>query len=287
MSELAAGSARAAWDDAPAIVIAPPSERLRLDWREYVRYRQLFKALVWRDIRVQFDETSLGLLWTCVRPLMYVAVFVAFRNLSKANTHVQIPYPLYIYSGLILWYYVLEALTKATAALRRDASLLTKVYYPRLITPAVPVVATLVSVLVPLVPLAFMMAWYGVATSWRLLALPLVILQCMALVLGVGATFAALTLSSRDWENVLRNALYLGMFVSPVVYGPEMIPRAVQPVYYANPMAGTLLAFRSCLFAPEPFPVGQWAYAAAVSVLVLVLGIRIFRAAESQFADRL
>src|SRR5688572_13997518 len=98
----------------------------------------MLKALVWRNIRVQFDEMYLGFVWVLMRPLLYVFVLVAFRNLSSANTYVSIPYPLYVYSGLILWFYFLESTTETAGAVKADAHLMTKVYYPRLITPMVP-----------------------------------------------------------------------------------------------------------------------------------------------------
>lgn len=269
------------------IVIRPPSELLRFDFREYYRYRHLFQALVWRDIRVHFDEMYLGFLWACMRPLLYVVVFVAFRKLSGANTHVSIPYSLYIYSGLILWYYLLESVMQATGALRRDAGLLTKVYYPRLITPSVPIVANLVGFGIAVIPMVFMMAWNGIGPGWRLLLLPFVVLQCMALAMGIGTIFGSLTLTSRDWDRFLSNSLYLGLFVSPVIYAPDMIPSQARLAYFLNPMAGTLLAFRSALFAAYPFPLWQWAYSVAFSLAALALGTRMFRAAESQFADKL
>src|ERR1043166_7337250 len=139
------------------IVIRPARELLRIDLREYYRYRHLLASLIWRDIRLQFDQMYLGFVWASIRPLLYVFVFVAFRNLSEANTHVSIPYPLYVYSGLILWYYFVEASMDTAACLKRDAYLLTKVYYPRLITPVVSVVSNLVGFGMACAPLAIMM----------------------------------------------------------------------------------------------------------------------------------
>lgn len=269
------------------IVIRPAADLLRLDFREYYRYRHMLAALVWRNIRVQFDEMSLGFVWAWIRPLLYVAVFVIFRNLSNANPYVSIPYSLYVFSGLILWYYFLEATMEAAGAVKSDAHLLTKVYYPRLITPVVPVVANLFRLGLSMVPMVVMMLWFGVYPAWRVVLLPLVLLQCMGLIMGIGATVASITLTNRDWERFLSSALYLGLFVSPVIYAPEMIPERARLFYFVNPLAGTLLAFRSTLFAPEPFPVWQWIYSVVFSLAVLIVGVRMYRAAESQFADKL
>lgn len=269
------------------IVVRPPSKLLRLDFREYYRYRHMLAALVWRNIRIQFDEMSLGFVWAWMRPLLYVAVFAAFRKLSNANPYVSIPYPLYVFSGLILWYYFLESTMEAASAVKSDAHLLTKVYYPRLITPMVPIVANLFGLGLSLIPMGIMMIWYGVMPTWRIVLLPLVLLQGMGMIMGIGSMFASMTLTSRDWERFLSSALYLGLFVSPVIYAPEMIPDAARLMYFLNPLAGTLLAFRSTLFAPDAFPLWQWTYSLVVSIALLILGVRMYRAAESQFADRL
>jgi len=269
------------------IIIRPPSELLRFDLGEYFRYRHMFRALVWRNIRVQFDEVYLSFVWVWVRPLLYVLVFVAFRKLSNANVYVSIPYALYLYSGLILYYYFVESTMETAGALKSDAHLLTKVYFPRLITPMVPTVANLVNLGLSLIPMVVMMLWYGVWPSWRIVLLPLVVLQCMILIVGIGTIVAAITLTNRDWERLLGSVLYIGLFISPVIYAPEMIPEQARVLYLLNPAVGTLLAFRSTAFAAEAFPVWSWLYSVVFSLGVFILGVRIYRAAESQFADKL
>jgi lipopolysaccharide transport system permease protein len=269
------------------IVIRPASELLRFDLREYYRYRHLLASLIWREIRLQFDQMYLGFVWASIRPLLYVAVFVAFRNLSEANTHVAIPYPLYVYSGLILWYYFVEASTETADCVKRDAYLLTKVYYPRLITPMVSVIAKLVGLGMALAPLLFMMAWYEAIPSWNVVFLPFVVVQTMALVMGIGAFLASVSLNNRDWERVLNAVFYIGLFISPVLYAPDMIPAHAQVIYFINPMAGTLGAFRSCFFSAYPFPWEQWGYSLVVSLLILFLGVRRYRRTETLFADQL
>ncbi|MGH7388993.1 MAG: ABC transporter permease [Candidatus Rokuibacteriota bacterium] len=271
----------------PEVVIRPPAELLRLDFRELYRYRHMLAALVRRNTRSQFDEMSFGIVWACLRPLLYVLVFAALRKLSNADLHVAIPYALYVYSGLILWYYLIESITETANAVRADAHLMTKVYYPRLITPMVPAIANLSGLALSGVPLIAMMAWFGVVPGWRVALLPFVLLQCMILVFGVGTMFAAAAVRTRDWERFLTFVLYVGLFLSPVIYAPAMIPGWAHPVYFANPAAGTLLAFRSALFAVEPFPLGQWVYSCVVSLVVLFIGVRMYRVAEMHFADEL
>jgi lipopolysaccharide transport system permease protein len=268
-------------------IIRPPSELGHLDAREVYRYRHLLVALVRRNVRLQFQAASLGFLWVCLRPLVYVAIFGSFRRLSNADVQVEIAYPLYVYSGLILWYYVVETTMQAAGAVRADAHLVTKVYYPRLVSPLVPILANVVGLAVAMVPLVLMMAWYGVGPGWRLLVLPVVLAVCMCLILGVGAACAALTLRNRDWERLLSFMLYVGLFVSPVIYAVEMIPEPFRLLYVMNPMAGILQAFRSALFARVEFPLWASVYAGGIAVGILGLGVTMFRRAESRFADEL
>jgi lipopolysaccharide transport system permease protein len=268
-------------------VIRPPAELVHLDVREYYRYRHMILALVKRNVRLQFQDLTLGFLWVCARPLLYVLVFVSFRRLSGANVYVDIPYPLYVYSGLILWYYFVETTTEAAGALRADAHMMTKVYYPRLISPLVPVLANTFAFGLSAMPLLVMMAWYGVGPGWRLLMLPFVLVQSMALIVGIGAGVASMTLRNRDGERLLGFLLYAGLFVSPVIYAVEMIPESFRVLYALNPAIGMLVAFRSTLFEPVPFPVWQWGYASVFTAVVLSAGVAMFRRAESRFADEL
>lgn len=243
--------------------------------------------MVWRNIRVQFDEMYLGFLWAVTRPLAMVTVFVLLRRFSQANMYVNIPYSVYVYSGLILWFYFLEATDAASDSVTKDAGLIKKIYYPRLITPIVPVLSGFYSFAIAVVPLVIMMIFYGVAPGIRIVLLPVVILQCMVMCLGVGTMFASLTFSNKDWDRFLGLLLYLGLFVSPVIFSPDMIPHRARMLYFMNPMAGTLLAFRSCMFDNFPFPLYQWIYSLIFSVVALVIGSIMFRRAEVIFADKL
>ena len=269
------------------LVIRPASEGVPFNLREYYQYRHMLKALVWRNFRTQFDQMYLGVAWACVRPLLYVLVFTVIRNLSNLNSRVEIPYLLYVYSGLILWYYFIESVQDTASSVKSDSHLLKKVYFPRLITPVVPIIANLVGLGVSLIPLVIMMFWYGIGPSWRLILLPIIVLQCMVMILGIGTMFAALTLVNRDWDRFLNSILYIGLFVSPIIYSPAMIPDRAQLIYTANPMVGTLLAFRSIVFEPQAFPLWEWAYSCVFSVVVLFFGVKMFRATETQFADKL
>jgi len=268
-------------------VIQPASSAMRFSFGELWRYRHLFVALVWRNVRMEFDATRFGAVWACVRPLLYAIVFGLFRNFSGADTRVDIPNLLYIYSGLLLWIYFTESATISAGAVRSDVSLLTKVYYPRILSPLVPIVANLFSFGVGLIPLAAMMVWYGIHPGWPLLLLPLLLLQCVALALGLGTLVSTLTIEHRDWERFFAYALTIGLWLSPVIYAPEMIPLQIRDIYHANPMVGLLMGFRATLFDGFPIPVWEWAYSAVCTVVLLVIGVWMFRRTELSLAERL
>jgi len=268
-------------------VIGPAAAPLREQLQEMWRHRHLFQALVWRNIRVEFDATRLGSIWAIARPLLFAAVFTFFRNLSGANTYVDIPYVPYIFSGLLLWTYFTDVATNTASAIRSDLGLLTKVYYPRLLTPLVPAVSNLTTLLIGMVPLAGMMLWMGLHPGWMLLLMPVVLLPVVVLALGIGLVVSSLSIEDRDWERVLAYSLTIGLWISPVIYSPEMIPQHVRLFYQLNPVAGPLLAFRAVLFDGVPFPFWQWAYSAVSSCLVLALGLRVFRQTEVRLVDRL
>jgi lipopolysaccharide transport system permease protein len=269
------------------IVIRPAVATFGVDLRELWQYRHLFVALVWRNVRIEFDATRLGSLWAIARPVFFTLVFVFFRNFSGANTQVDLPYSLYVFSGLVLWSYFVDAGTASAGAVRLDAALLTKVYYPRLLTPLVPVVASLVSVGVGVAVLIGLMAWYGVHPGWPIVLLPIVLILCIALALGVGTIVSSLSIENRDWERALGFVLSVGLWLSPVIYAPSMIPESIRPLYHLNPMVGVLLGFRAALFDGFPVPTWELLYSAACSVALLAVGIWAFRRSEVQLADRL
>jgi lipopolysaccharide transport system permease protein len=268
-------------------VIRPPKGLVDVDLREVWRFRSLLWRMAVRQVRVEFDQMYLGFLWAVARPVIITVVFALFRNLSGANTGVVIPYPLYVFSGLVLWFYFTESVQATSASVARDASLIQKVYFPRLLSPLSSILAGTVPLAVGVVPLSVLMLYYGAAPGWRIVLLPLVLLQCAVLIFGIGSLFAALTLRSRDWERFLMFGLYVGLFVSPVIYAPDLIPASARTAYFVNPMAGSLLGFRSAVFAEFPFPWGQWLYSVAFSLVALVVGGLVFHRAERDLVDRL
>ena len=269
------------------IVIRPPSGFGKLDPAEYYRYRHMLMSLVRRDVKSQFEEMHLGIVWAILRPLSVALVFTLFKKFSGANTYVHVPYLMFIYSGLIFWYYFTDTTMQTAGSVKKDAAIISKIYFPRLITPMVPILSNLTGLGIAAVPLLMMMAWHQSLPGWTILMLPAVILQCMALVFGIGTLFAALTINNRDLEQFLSFMMYIGLFVSCVFFVPEMVPEWARPVLLMNPMTGTLLALRACLFEDFAFPVLLWVYSLVVSIAAVLVGGLAFRRAEATFVDKL
>jgi lipopolysaccharide transport system permease protein len=268
-------------------VIAPPRSFARFSLREIFDYRDLLQGLALRRFKAQFEGQYLGFFWAVARPLIMMAVFAAFRRLSSAQVGVEIPYFLYVYSGLILWFSFTEAVLDASQAVRSDIGIIKKVYFPTIISPLSAIVANFLVFSVSFAPLAVMMIAYGTAPGLTIMMLPFVLLQLGVLTLGLGCLFAALALSSRDWERFLTFALYVGLFVSPVIFAPSILPESVRAYFYLNPMAGTLQAFRASLFGGLGFPWAAWAYSCAFTLLTAAVGLLAFQHVERNFSERL
>lgn len=270
------------------IVIRPPSGLPFLNLKELYEYRHMLSSLIWKAVRIQFNEMYLNLFWACSRPLSMLAVFHFIKRYSGANMFVVIPYSLYVYSGLIFWFYFIEATNGTAKSVEKDIGLMQRVYFPRLLSPLVPIVSNLYTFGVSAVPLAIMMVWMGVYPGWKIIFFPLVLFQAMVLILGIGTMFASFAIFSRDAERFLKLILYLGLFVSPIIYSPERIDALGQILYFLNPMAAVLLSFRGCLFNDFQFPLWWQLLSSLISsFVILIAGIKMFRRAELYFVDKL
>lgn len=258
------------------------------DIAEVFRYRGLLWSMTVRRFRDDLADLKLGVIWFVARPLLMLAVFTMWRNLSGANMGVDMSYPTYLYSGLILWFYFTEAVQNTAGAVQRDAGLIRKVYFPRLISPLTAVLAPLTALAVASIPLVVIMVFTATVPDWKILLLPVVLFQAALLAFGLGCLFAALSVNSNDWDRALGLALYIGLFISPVIFSPTLLAESRGYwVYHLNPMAGTLVALRSTLEADMAFPVQEFAYSAGFTVVSIFGGFFLFQRLERALLDRL
>ena len=270
------------------LVVIEPSRGLSGAWlRELWAYRELLLFLAWRDVKVRYKQTALGVLWVVMQPLLMTVIFTVFLGVLARVPSDGLPFPLMVYAGLLPWTFFANSVTQGGSSIVGNSNLITKVYFPRLIIPAASVTARLVDFAVAFAILFGMMAYYGVGPKVQLLVLPLLVVLTALLALGVGMLVAALNVRYRDVGVILPVAMQLWMFASPVLY-PTRLVRDTWPhlfrLYALNPLVGIVDGYRSAL---QGLPL-DWAslgWAAAFTLVTLVGSAYAFRSVEKSFAD--
>ncbi|CAA9324109.1 MAG: O-antigen export system, permease protein [uncultured Frankineae bacterium] len=262
----------------------PTSGRRALDWRELWRYRELVAFLALRDVKVRYKQAAFGMLWAVVQPLAGLLVFtVVFHRLAKVPSD-GVPYPLFALVGMTFWTLFSGGLHAATASLVANAALVTKVYFPRVAAPLAAVLPRLVDLGVTLALLAVLLLVTGTLPGPQVLLLPLVALWGVVLAFGVGLTFATVQVRFRDAHHALSLMVQLWLYASPVAYPSSLVPPEWRWAYALNPVAGLLDTARWVLLDTR-LPGWPALLSLAVTVGLLVLGIRVFAAGERRFAD--
>jgi lipopolysaccharide transport system permease protein len=257
-----------------------------IDFPELWRYRELLYFLVWRDVVVRYKQTVLGVAWAVLQPLATMIVFsMFFGRLAEMPTG-GVPYPLFVLCGLLPWFFFANSLTAASSSVIGNQSLVTKVYFPRLLIPTGAVAAHLVDLAVAFVLLLGMVAYYGVWFTWGLLLIPLITVGLFVAALGVGTLLAALTVAYRDFRYVVGFLVQLWMFATPTVYmDADVIMGPIGKTWLPlNPAYGLIANFRAAALGHE-IDLYSLTLSSAVAVLMLVVGCLYFRRVERAFAD--
>lgn len=256
-----------------------------LDLGRLWRHRELVIILAERDLRVRYKQAALGVAWVVIQPLAAAVLFsVVFGRLTHLGGD-GVPYPIFAYSGLILWTYFASGLDGIANSLVRDRDLIAKIYFPRLLAPLATLFPGLVDLVVSLIVLGIAMAGYGVAPGPALLLLPLWVLATVALLLGAGLYLAALNVRYRDVRHTLAFGIQLWLFATPVAYPPSLIHGSWTYLAAVNPMTTIVTGFRwSLVDAPAPGLV-EALVSLAVVVVLLAGGLLYFLRAERRFAD--
>jgi lipopolysaccharide transport system permease protein len=255
-----------------------------MELNELWAYRELIFFLTWRDIKVRYKQTAVGAAWALIQPLFIMLVFSLVFGRLEGFTAAGIPYPLFALAGILPWTLFATAVANSANSLVSNSALLTKVYFPRLIIPATPVVASLVDFAVAALLLAGLMTYYGVGVHWSFLALPGVVLALTLLALGAGTLLSAWNVKYRDVRHAVPFLIQFWMFASPVIYPPTLVPPRWRWLLTLNPLTGFLEAFRACLFG-LPFPSLAFTWATALTLSTGWFALRVFRQTERTFAD--
>ena len=248
-------------------------------------YRELLYFMVWRDVKVRYKQTVIGVAWVVLQPLLTMILFtVIFGYLARIPSD-GLPYPLFAYTALLPWTYFSQALTRSGGGLVGNANLISKVYFPRLIIPLSSVVVPVVDLLLCFVILLGLMIWYGVAPTWGVLALPLFLLLALMTALAVGLLLSPLHVKYRDVGYVVPFLVQFWMYASPVIYPVSLIPEQWRLLYSLNPMVGVIEGFRWSLLGKESPDFGVMTVSAAVVLALLLSGVVCFKRMERTFAD--
>lgn len=251
---------------------------------ELWEYRELAYFLVWRDIKVRYKQTVLGIGWAALQPIITVIVFsVIFGRLADLPSD-AVPYPIFTLVALLPWQLFSSAFASAANSVVGSASLVSKVYFPRLIVPIAAVLTTLVDFAIWLILLAVLMVWYRVAPTMHVVWLPALTLLALGIAFGIGLWVAALNVRYRDVRYLLPFVLQVWLFATPVAYSLELVPREWRLLYGLNPLVGVVQGFRWSLVGSEA-PGALLVLAVAITAVVIAFGAYYFRRTEDYFAD--
>ena len=268
----------------PILTIESARGWTSLDLRDLWAHRDLFYFLVWRDVKVRYKQTALGVAWAVLQPLLTMVVFTAiFGRLAGVPSEGE-PYPIFVYAGLLPWSFFNQAVTTSSNSLVGNAALITKVYFPRLVIPGAAVGAGLVDFAIAAVILFVMAFHYGVAFGASILMLIPLALLTMLFAVGIGMWMSALNVKYRDVRYALPFVLQIWMYVTPIIYPVTFIPQRWRWLIVLNPLSGIIQGFRSAIFS-RPFDWSGIAVSAAMTVSVLIYAAFAFRRMEREFAD--
>ena len=282
---LGAGVISEAKLDIPILRIEPTRGWAALKLHELWTYRELLYFLVWRDVKVRYKQTAIGVGWTILQPLTTMVIFtVIFGNFAKIPSD-GLPYPVFAYTALLPWDLFANALNRCTVSLTGSANLITKVYFPRLIVPASAIISGIIDFAIAFVFLLGIMLWFHIVPTWGAIALPIFLLLALMTALAVGLWLSALNVRYRDVGHAIPFLIQIWMFLSPVAYPVSLVPEKWRLLYSLNPMVGVIEGFRWALLGKESPDFKLIAVSTAVVVALLLGGLVYFKRIERTFAD--
>jgi lipopolysaccharide transport system permease protein len=270
--------------DRPVTIIKPRSGWQIIDFKELKEYRDLFFFLVWRDIKVLYAQTVLGLCWAILQPLIQIVIFtIVFGKVAKISTD-GIPYILFSTVAIIPWTYMSQAITQSSQSLVLGQNMLGKVYFPRLIFPIMPVLARLIDFGISILLILGVALYYRVLPTWNLLLFPLFVVLMMSIGAGVGMWLSAMAIRFRDVKFAMPFVVRMLIYSAPIVYSASSIPKAYRTIYSLNPIVGVIEGFRSCLLGtPVPW---QYIWPGMITAFILLIsGAFYFKRMERVFVD--
>jgi lipopolysaccharide transport system permease protein len=271
----------------PFFVLEPSDSWFSLELITLWEYRELLYFLVWRDVKVRYKQTALGIAWAILQPLLAMLAFtLAFGVLGKIPSD-GMPYPIFALAGLLPWQLFSNALSASSNSLLVNGRVIAKIYFPRLLLPLSAVAVSLIDLLCSLVVFAGMMIYYDIAPGIELIALPLFILLALVTALAAGLWLGTLMVQYRDIQIVVPFLIQFWLFMTPVAYPTSLVPAEWRLVYGLNPMVGVVDGFRWALLGQTPPSADAFIASCFVALLLFFSGLIYFKRLEYNIADML
>ncbi len=283
-----AGNPRAAASvvtEIPATVICPPGRWPGLALAETWRLRRVCLVLAQRVLKVRYRQASVGIAWALIQPILLMLAFTVFFGLFARVPSEGVAYPVFFFSGLVLWQVTAKLLSEGSQSLIANSVLVTRIFFPRVYLPGAVALSSLVDFIFNLIALALLLVIYGYGLRPAMLALPLILLIVYAASLGLSLWFSALNVAYRDVAVLVPFITQVGFFLSPIIYPATIVPPSVQAFYFLNPMGLGITAFRWALLGTPNAPLEGWIAGSVMAGLLLASGYLFFRRREGTFAD--
>jgi lipopolysaccharide transport system permease protein len=256
-----------------------------MDWSSLWEYRELLYILAWREIKLRYKQTAIGISWVLLQPLIMVAIFAAIFGLWVKVPSDGVWYPVFALTAIIPWTYFSQAITRSGESLVGNANLVSKIYFPRLLLPLSMILTPLVDLALSMVLLFGMLMYAGIPLTWKASTLPVFIFLVMLTSMGLSLIISAMNVKYRDVRHAVPFVMQIGMFLTPIAYPVSLVPEQWRWLYGLNPMVGVIEGFRWALLegtAPDPMVM---AGSVVVQIVVLIAGLVYFKKMERQFAD--
>ena len=262
-----------------------PSKGITLGVKEFWEYRELLYFLTWRDLKVRYKQTVLGVAWAVIQPFMSMVVFsLFFGHLAKIPSD-GVPYPIFSFAALVPWTFFAAGLSQSANSLVGNANLISKIYFPRLIIPVSSVASGIVDFFVAFTVLLGMMLYFGILPTSHIIWFPFFLLLAIVTALGAGLWLSALNVEYRDVRYVVPFLTQFWMFATPIVYPSSLLAEPWRSIYGLNPMVGVIEGFRWSLLATKNPPGLTLLISSFVAIALFVSGLIYFRRMENSFAD--
>jgi len=269
----------------PPVMIQPRKGLFQLELMSVWRYREMLYFLVWRDVILRFKQTVVGAAWVVLQPLITMLIFtLIFSRVARIPSD-GIPYPVFAFTALLPWTYFSQALVRSSGSVVNNSNLVTKIYFPRLLIPLAASISPAVDLAFSFLVLLALLAWFKIALTWSILAIPLYLGLAVMTALALGLWFSALNVRYRDVGNIIPFLIQVWMYASPVVYPVSMVPEKWRLLYSLNPMVGVIEGFRWAVIGKQSPDFMMTAVSATVVLVLAVGGIVYFKNMERTFAD--